>query len=128
MVVPRRVVWRPALGTSGSSPEGRCGQIWPGMNGVLPILVAAGPSGEVENRKFRAAKDVVKMGLNGCCVGKETPKKFSVPKKRRNWLTVLGGGQAWRSATRSGRSWEPRDVILYPRNEISWTRKGTSLV
>jgi len=36
---------------------------------------------------------------------------------------VLGGGQAWRSATHSGIGWEPVDETLYPRNEISGTWK-----
>ena len=67
--------------SSAGSPRGR---IWPGMNGMLPGLVAAGPSGEVGTRNFGAGKDVVKTGLNGNCVGKETPEKFSIPKKRRS--------------------------------------------
>jgi len=120
VVVPRRVVWRPAVGTRGSSPGGPCGRMWPRMNGVLLGLFAAG---EVGTRKFGAGKDVVKTGLNASCVGKETPEKFSIPKKRRSWLMVLGGGEFLRYATRIGRSWEPSDVILYPTNEISGTRK-----
>jgi hypothetical protein len=41
---------------------------------------------------------------------------------------VLGGGQAWRSATRSRRGWEPVDEILYPRNEISGTENALGRV
>jgi hypothetical protein len=49
-------------------------------------------------------------------------QKFSISKKRRRWLTVLGGGQARRSAARSGRGWEPTDEILYPRHDMSDVR------
>ena len=76
MMVPRGVVWRPAVGKRGSGPEGPCGRMWPEMNCMLSGLFAADPCGEVGTPKFGAGKDVVKTGLNGRCVGKETQVKI----------------------------------------------------
>ena len=45
-------------------------------------------------------------------MGKKTPIKFNIPKKRQSWLTVLGGGQACRSATHSRSGWSPMDDFV----------------
>jgi len=81
MVVPSRFVWRPPIGTCGSSPGSPCGRIWSWMNGALLGLVAAVPCGEVRTRYFGPGNDVVKTGLNVSCVGKKRRRNLAFPRK-----------------------------------------------
>ena len=61
---------------------------------------------------FGTGENVVKRDLDGGCVREETPVEIKHSKETPELADGLGRGQAWRSVTRSGRGWDPKDEIL----------------